>query len=231
MITKCGYTMKQDVCNYLEKKQYKRVLDVGGAMNPWARKYVTHYLDLFDPKAYHQDMIINDADLQRSISFIGDVCSTKGWDEVIENKCNNGKFDFVICSQILEDIRNPDLPLQMMPIIAKEGYISVPTKGIELSKDVEAYGEKEGWGFKGAYRGYCHHRWIFTVIDSELILIPKLNFLETLEGIDQPNPLGAGDLSIFWKEDIPFKFINNDFLGPNPPHIFSLYREFLNKGL
>ena len=231
MITKVGYALREEMLEYLQMKQFSMVVDVGGSLNPWTRKYVTHYIDLFDPKEYHQDPLLNDKDVQASSTFIGDICLQNVWDDVLTYVGKYSKFDYAICCHTLEDIRNPELTLKYLPRIAKEGFIAEPNKFVEMSKTVESYGEKEGWGFTGAYRGYCHHRWIFTIIDNKFIAIPKLNFIECLNGIEQPNPPGAGDLSFFWKDDIPFEFMNSDFLGPNPPAIFDLYRKYLNEGL
>ena len=231
MITKVGYALREEMLNYLKEKQFTSVIDIGGAMFPWAKEFVSHYIDLFDPKTYHQDPAINDKYVQASSSFVGDICQQKVWSDVLYHTEIHGKFDYAICCHTLEDIRNPELAIKHIPLIAKEGFIAVPNKFVEMSKTIESYGEKEGWGFTGAYRGYCHHRWIFTIIDNEFIAIPKLNFIEYLDGIEQPDPPGAGDLSFFWKDDIPFEFMNSDFLGPNPPTVFDLYRKYLNEGL
>ena len=232
MITKVSYVLREEMLNYLKEKNFPAVVDIGGAMFPWAKEFVTHYMDLFDPKWYHQDLTIrNDRHIQNSLTFIGDICRQEFWEDVLCYTNKFGKFDYAICCHTLEDIRNPELTLKYLPHIAKEGFIAVPNKFVEMSKTVESYGEKEGWGFTGAYRGYCHHRWIFTIIDNKFIAIPKLNFIENLNGVDQPDPPGAGDLSFFWKDSIPFEFMNSDFLGPNPPTVFDMYRKYLNEGL
>ncbi len=73
---------KQDNLNY-------KVLDIGGTVNPWAAEYTDAYLDIQDMPG-------------RKV-IVGDIQSADVWQKVREEK-----FDFIICSHTLEDIRNPD---------------------------------------------------------------------------------------------------------------------------
>ena len=206
------------VIQYIKDKSFKRVLDVGGANNPWAREVVTHYLDLNKPN-------IDDA-----VFIKGDICNPKTWNNLI----NGEHFDFIICTQTLEDVRDPIQALTFMPVIANEGYLSVPTKYRELDL-VEGYGpyEQREWGIIGAYRGYFHHRWIFTVRNDEMVLFPKLCIVNIMKGLEWALSHAGeySELSFFWKDDIPFKIINDDFMGPHGPAVLKMFREELEEGL
>jgi hypothetical protein len=232
MITKAeNKILLRDEClSFIKSKRYKRVLDVGGALYPWARDVVSHYLDINDPKEvcgpeFHCSQFL-------SSTFIeGDICRQETWDRMQKFD----PFDFVICSQTLEDIRDPTVALRNLSKIAKQGFITVPVKYRELSfveiRSVEIQNE---WQLKSPYRGYFHHRWIFTIDDGKLYLFPKLNFVEHIQGLENvldQSDNGCQELAFFWEDSIPFEIVNDDFLGPNPPSVFGYYRDLLEKGL
>ena len=61
----------------------------------------------------------------------------------------SGKFDCAICTHILEDLRNPVMPLKMLPLIAKAGFVATPSDHAELARfKVGPTGP----------RGWMHHR-------------------------------------------------------------------------
>lgn len=231
MITKADnkVLLREECLSFLREKQYKRVLDVGGSLYPWAREFVTHYLDINNQHKvcgpeFHCLQFLSSEYIE------GDICRQETWDMMKEYE----PFDFVICSQTLEDIRDPTVALRNLPKIAKQGFITVPSKYRELSfveiRNVDIQNE---WQLKSPYRGYFHHRWIFTISDGKLYLFPKLNFVEHMQGLE--NVLDHGDmheeLGFFWENTIPFGIVNDDYMGPNPPSVFGYYRELLEKGL
>jgi len=226
---------RDKVLNYLNQNQYTRVLDCGGAMNPWASKHVNYYFDILNPQEYLKGGHLDTEKLRSARIFVGDINDGYGWDEIYRYVSEHGKFDFAICTQTLEDIRNPSYILRSLPTIAEQGFISVPHKYRELNY-VEGYdpiAQKE-WGLNKPYIGYSHHRWIFTIIEGpKLRLFPKLEFISCVIGIQElikGKPI-ENELSFWWKDDIPFEIINGDFLGPNPPTVFSLYANMLREGL
>lgn len=230
---------------YLKDQNFRRVLDIGGVMYPWARDYVTHYFDGLDIHQYlgRSPEFYNEK-VRDAISFVGDIngdTSGKGWEDVCEDVNRYGKFDFIICSQTIEDIRSPVVPLRIMSTIGKEGFITVPTKYRELTY-VENYAPVDlaANGLTRPYVGYFHHRWIFTIQDGILVLFPKLEFCNCLDllniiiaevGRVQYDKGMQYELSFRWKDDIPFRIIGGDYLGPNPGTIFDTYRRELKKGL
>lgn len=238
---------RQEVIDYIKDNGFKRVLDIGGAMNPWAREVVTHYVDIINPKEYHQDPNINDDNLKKSQFIFGDICSMFFWEKFFNE---NDQFDFIICTQTLEDIRDPFIVMFYMPFLAKEGFVDVPSKYEELCFGIEGNKEcREEWGIfcGGPYRGYMHHRWIFSIYEAReniraiwesnsryiLRVFPKLNFIDNivLEWATEENKNQMKTLSFWWKDEIPFEIVNNDFLGPNPPTVIDFYKEKLAEGL
>ncbi len=236
---------REDVINYCKEQKLKRVVDLGGSMYPWAWEVVTHYADLIDPKEYHQDPTWVER-TKDSETIKGDLCDPIFW-HILRN---HPQFDFAICSQTLEDIRDPSVVINNLPTIAKEGFISIPSKYAELCFGIEGTDPKdqEDWGITKSYRGYMHHRWVFTILQKPfflpffgeakespvLIALPKLVFVENMTGIEwatRENRENHLELSFFWKNTIEFEFVNKDFLGPNPPAVLEFYRKTLNEGV
>lgn len=229
---------REKVMEYLKEKRYARVLDIGGAMYPWAREVVTHYFDIINPHEYLKGGDLYDDNMKRSIYIHGDINDGFGWGAAHADVAENGLFDFVTCTQTLEDIRNPSFVLRSLPLIAKQGFISIPHKYRELTY-VEGYdpvAQKE-WGLNKPYIGYCHHRWIFSVIEKEgrktLRLFPKLEFISCLVGVQEliKGKAVGNELSFWWDGEIPFEIINDDYLGPNPPTFFKMYVDTLAEGI
>jgi hypothetical protein len=203
MIDKFCYsnsTNRSNVINYLAKNNFSRVIDIGMVANDWSSKYVTHYVDL-------------NKSTNNSIGFYGNVCLYSTWMPILDDVLKNGLFDFVICSHVLEDIASPHFLCEMISKIGKEGFISVPSKNIELKK------------IEGEYYGYIHHRWIFNVENNEFVGYPKLNFLEYIDFSELVNKFSENinDLSFFWKEEINLKIVNDDYMGPNVYSVISYY--------
>jgi len=74
------------------------------------------------------------------------------------------QIDFVVCSQTLEDLRDPIWVCSEMNRIAKAGYIEVPSRL-----------EEQSWGVNGPFVGWSHHRWLIDVSDGRLEFVLKLH--------------------------------------------------------
>lgn len=241
MITKASNSedMRPAVLQHLKDNQFKRVVDVGGVMMPWAREFVTMYADILDPHEYlpqYEDLY--DDNLKRAEWMQGDINDDAIWKELFHYTDQNGMFDFAICTHTIEDIRNPMLTLKMLPAIAKEGFIAIPTKHVELCFGIECpERDWQDWGIHGRFRGFMHHRWIFTVKEGVLWAFPKLNFLDHMTGLEWADLENKSnhfhELAFWWSQDggIPYKIINDDYLGPNGPSVTEMYRTELKEGL
>lgn len=204
MISKVQLNKTRDrrgVLNYIEEKRKKgafTVVDIGGGITT---------------EGLRPDLIVDinfpEGGKQRILR--GDVSDGLVWDQLRKIVDDEGKFDFCFTSHLLEDIRNPPLVCKRMSQIATEGYLAVPSRHTELRK-------RAGW------RGYMHHRWILTVVDEVLMLVPKLCFLESMIEMDK----FAGDpeeMEVYWTGDLPFKVLNDDYMGPDIPSVLKLYKE------
>ena len=180
------------------------VIDIGASDDPWS----------------NPDAIL---DIQKGNflgkSFIGNINDDRGWIDILHYVAANGKFDFSICSHTLEDIAYPALTLRMLPLISKAGYIAVPSHFRELSRGLE---------YNSQYRGYFHHRWILAPDQGVLTVVPKISALEYLQIEGDPSE-DKSELQIWWQDDLPFKVLNNDYLGPNQPVVLEMYKEFFRR--
>lgn len=199
---------RDHVLSYIKEQKkinpnYK-VLDIGASANytEWSYDVVDYVVD------------INDFKDDRVKTFAININYEDQWDELLEFVNANGKFDFCICSHTLEDIAMPAIALSKMPLIANEGFIAVPSKYREFSRVAN-----QPW------LGYIHHRWIYTFKDDFFLALPKLNFIEYVpEFIKIGNPSESlADLSFFWKDEIKFKILNDDYLGPSVEDVLHYY--------
>jgi hypothetical protein len=76
------------------------------------------------------------------------------------------QIDFAICSQVLEDVRDPVWVCSELVRVAKAGYIEVPARL-----------EDQSWGVNGAFVGWSHHRWLIDVDDGAIEFVSKLHAL------------------------------------------------------
>lgn len=195
---------------YLRKRKEEdpsfTVVDVGGSASGW-----THGV---------ADVIIDINPVNVGRYFKVNLNRYEDWAPVREYVSEYGKFSFAICSHTLEDIANPMLVLEMLPQIASEGFIAIPSKYREFSH------------IEGPHRGYIHHRWIFDIRNEHPYLFvgyPKLNFLEhytELHKLAIPSDAVA-ELNFRWKDRIPFRIVNDDYLGPSAGCVREYYLALL----
>lgn len=185
---------RTEVIRYLQEKKYARVIDIGASASSWSTPYITHYADILE----HSNSSLH--------AFTGSICSYHTWKQILDDVQANGKFDFVICTHTLEDISSPQLVCDLLPLIANEGYVAVPSKYKELVKH------------EGPYFGWIHHRWIFNKEGNDFVAYPKLalteyiNIPSLLKGNENSN---STDLSFFWKDNFVLNIANNDYMGPD----------------
>ena len=165
--------------------------------------------------------------------FVADITNPNQWSEILSFVEKNGKFDFCICCHTLEDIMNPGFVCEQISKISKEGYIATPSKHNELSIFEAYYLVKNKYNPETiicyGHKGYMHHRWIFAINNNTLIGFPKIGYLETSKIFDiiASTEQNIADLSFFWKDNIEFKYINNNYLGPTSKDIVLYYNNLL----
>ena len=188
-----------------------RVIDVGATASSWSLKALDAIVDFNEPDA--------PVDVKY---FAANINREADWEPILRHVEEFGKYDFSICTHTLEDLANPQLVCSQLSRISKAGYVAIPSKYREFSRfEAELYGQM--------YRGYMHHRWIFSIRDNEFIGFPKVNFLEIDKWFDRLEDLAEDkqDLNFTWSERLDLKIVNDDYLGPTPSDVLMYYRRQL----
>tara|TARA_Y100000361_G_scaffold118134_1_gene109422 strand:- start:11153 stop:12805 length:1653 start_codon:yes stop_codon:yes gene_type:complete len=191
-----------------QKKPNFKVIDIGGTAEytSWSYPIIDYIVDINPP-------VNNDSNIQ---FFQMNVNFESQWDKLFKFVEANGKFDFCIASHIIEDISLPEVLIQNIGKIAKEGFIGVPSKYNELAK----HGDNK-------YIGSIHHRWIYTIKNSKLFTYPKINFIDTDDRLTKigSNAPHLWDFSFFWQNSISVDIINNNYLGPTVDSVIGYYQQ------
>ena len=124
----------------------------------------------------------------------------EGWKNLNSYIKKNGKFDFVICRQTLEDLSHPEFVVNQLQKVAKAGWIGVPSKHFELMNMQGIYGTNF------ATRGLHHHRWIYTSKNGRWYGLPKMGWTDSITDSSLTMRLNgnpwAHELSFYWEKNI-----------------------------
>ena len=156
---------------------------------------------------------------------VRDASDADEWSAVLAHVAEHGRFDFAISTHFLEDIASPRVVARMLPRVAKAGFVSTPSKYAELSRGCDT-----ARGAPSAYRGYIHHRWIFTFAAGGWVTYPKIGALEGSRDADAVAARGGGrcggraaELSFWWEGELHLAIVNDDFLGPSADAVLGYY--------
>lgn len=137
------------------------VLDVGGWAKPLPRAdWVIDLMPYATRGLYGYD---RDAAQERfdSATWVErDICDREPW------PFEDGRFDFVVCSHTLEDVRDPVWVCSEMVRVARRGYVEVPSRL-----------EEQAYGVQGPWVGWGHHRWLIDVSDDSIEFVFKHHVL------------------------------------------------------
>jgi SAM-dependent methyltransferase len=139
----------------------ERVLDVGGWYSPF--NLATHVIDLQPYETRHTSETLDPEDAERFTAAtwqIADVCIPP-W------PYPDKFFDFVVCSHLLEDVRDPLAVCRELRRIGRAGYVETPSR----LREIFAKGRR----LTGRAReiGFYHHRWFVEAEASHLRFTAK----------------------------------------------------------
>jgi len=222
MIYNCNSTSDQrpGMLAWVKAQNFESVIDIGPAWNPWTKDVITACIDM------------ENISLPGVLTFKGNINDPDGWMEVENYIAEHGKFKFSICTHVLEDVCNPAYVVKQLQKVSEQGFIAMPSKHWELGFHVECWQDSQTreWGLTSPWRGFFHHRWIFDMKGGTLWAFPKLGFVEKLDCFGWVKGREAWhEMTFWWKDDIPYKVINDDYLGPNGPAVCQYYREHLTE--
>ena len=208
-VTKISYhTIEHRIHYVLDKikahKQstpYYKVIDIGGSVNGWSASVVDVVVDINPgPK-----------------TIVVDICNTTSWDEVMERVNLFGKYDYAICTHTLEDVYDPFITLNILPKIAKQGIITMPSIRTEMSNVESSF-----------WLGYIHHRWLFGVENDTMLVAPKLGMLEALAINKIKYQKDIEEIWFEWKDVLPYKIFMDNYLGPDSKTVVKNYSRLID---
>ena len=189
------------------------VIDVGGGLNSWC-KHTTHVVDIFVVGGSKEEFVKTHPERK---FFDFDINQRDNWNEVLDYVAEHGKFDYCICTHTLEDIYNPSLVCEMLQKIAKRGFVSVPSKYAEYLKF-------ESWyGIKG-YRGFYHHKWVYSIKDNIFRGFEKTSCWEHVSDPRIDRPMGHfTEIGFMWEDNFDYKFYTiGEIIGTKYSLIFEV---------
>lgn len=170
------------------------VLDVGGWAEPfWRADWVLDLMPYETRGLYGEGP---DPDRERFSAdtwVVRDVCDRDPW------PFEDDRFDFAICSQTLEDLRDPVGVCRELQRVARAGYVEVPTRLAEQSAGVE-----------GDWPGWSHHHWICDLEDGGIAFTFKHHVVHR-PGNHLPREVGEAlpveqrVQGFFWEGSFPYR--------------------------
>lgn len=150
-IVKKNLTNRNEVLKYISGK--KKIIDIGGAAYPFENANYILDIQSFQDHLDKKSFIGIAWPSNRNFEFT----KKKNWivhdiNSKIPFPFPNKYFDFSICSQTLEDIRDPVYAISEISRISKSGYIEFPKSSFEKSNHESKY-----------YSGSAHHRWLIDI--------------------------------------------------------------------
>ena len=146
------------------------VLDVGGWAKPLARADWVMDVMPHDTRGLLGQEGEGEERFTASTWIQRDICDREPW------PFDDGRFDFAVCSHVLEDIRDPLFVCSELRRVARAGYIEVPSRLEEQSLWVQ--GPWVGWG---------HHHWLIDVVGNRIDFLFKPHILHGREELSFPN--------------------------------------------
>lgn len=175
-----------------------RVLDVGGWHAPWNR--ADHVIDIMPYETRNQagamlkDRYPKERFTKETFHQM-DICSSKPW------PFPDKHFDFVYCSNTLEDLRDPVRVCSEILRVGKAGFIETPSRIVESTRGIE----------RPFYCGYYHHRWLCEVEGTKITFLFKPAMIHAYRQFHLVKPWfkkmnpSYGSIGFFWKDSFSFE--------------------------
>ena len=137
------------------------VLDVGGWASPHPRADWVIDLGPYETRNWYETIGAPPRDHAERFTaeswVVHDICAPGPWPFEADT------FDFALCSQTLEDVRDPIKVCSELSRVAKAGYVETPAAAVELTRGIES----------PLWCGWRHHRWLVEQEGDGLVFVAK----------------------------------------------------------
>lgn len=196
------------------------VLDIGGWADPFERAdWVMDFLP-YESRGYYERQGWRQAGSRLPERFTEETWVTRDICDHEPYPFEDDFFDFVICSQTLEDLHDPMWVCSEMNRIARAGYVGVPSRL-----------EEQSWGVEGPYVGHAHHHWIVEIDGSHIDFVFKAHDIHASRQFYFPRRF-LDSLSyeeriqeLWWRDSISWADRSRVF----PPERHAYYSEFVTR--
>lgn len=192
-----------------------RVLDLGGAVEVFPRADVV--IDAQPWEARSPGQLAGEPErFTRDSWIVGDVCSPEVW-----SRFPDKSFDFILCSHLLEDVRDPVFICAQMIRVGRAGYIECPSRFRECAR-AQANDVHAGWN---------HHRWIVDVEGDRLVFTPKGHWVDLFDYLGEErrprlHEHRHGFVAVHWTGS--FDYVERAAKGPvkEAENLFHFYERY-----
>ncbi len=169
------------------------------------------------PAGWPEDL--RDATLGGAGEFSGDLSDAGTYRAILAHVARHGRFDYCVAPHVLQTLARPSVLLEHLPLIAERGWITTPSRYLELLRP------------EGAHRGYAHHHWIADHVDAALVLAPKVPLIEHMdfpaEAAWSQSP-ERFELQVGWRGGLRFAWLAGEEGLPPHERALALLERFLN---
>ena len=194
-------TSKTYIENLLSQKKDWKILDIGCGYS--ANNYATTICDVQDLSNFYKN--------KNFVILKNNVLPFK-----------DNQFDFVICSHVMEHVKDLKYFIKEIERVSKRGYIELPTK---LEDNLVFENKKE-------------HLWQmdFDDVNHKLLISNKIQFLEpvlTVSTIQKMRKYFKSSLvlELLWENKIEYEFIEENQDRNDDLNLLTLLRKFISKKL
>jgi SAM-dependent methyltransferase len=170
------------------------VLDVGGWASPHPRADWVIDLGPYETRNWYETIGAAPRDHPERFTaeswVVHDICAPGPWPFEADT------FDFALCTQTLEDVRDPVKVCSELSRVAKAGYVETPAAAVELTRGVES----------PLWCGWRHHRWLVEQEGDGLVFVAKPHHVHSplWPAIRSPKRLTIpSDVCVGWTGTLP----------------------------
>lgn len=137
--------------------------------------------------------------------YAGDLSDPDTYRTLLAQVARGGRFDYAVAPHVLQTLARPSVLLERLPLIAEAGWITTPSRYLEVLK------------IEGAHRGFAHHRWGVDNDQGVLVLAPKTPLVERMTFPGEAQWRQATDrfeLQVGWRGGLRYEVLAGERVLP-----------------